>query len=191
MSSSKKTKGGAANSTLDPESIFSTQKRVELSEKKLQELAEDPANLVFHVEPELENQQPTQTVPPIREVRDLAKQIRARMLVLRAELPSWSIDQIRNRLCRERQDWFEFAQRYGGPNTSKFIWQVTTDPDAAIHDLKHVEHLFQVAEREQNHEINAEEAKTLVQYYAMQNLGKPKPKKKGVKGAPAATTSKK
>jgi len=170
--------------TLDPESIFSTQKRVELSEKKLQELAQDPKNLVFHVDPVTEaNQPPTQTVPPIREVRDLAKQIRARMLVLRAELPTWSIDQIRNRLCRERQEWFEFAQRYGGANTSKFIWQVTTDPDAAIHDLKHVEHLFQVAEREQKGEITAEEAKTLVQYYAMQNLGKPKPKKRAAAAA--------
>jgi len=170
------------NRNFDPESIFSTQKRVELSEKKLQELAEDPANLVFHVDPATDGTavDTTTVAPRIAEVRDLAKQIRARMLVLRAELPSWSIDQIRNRLCRERTDWLEFAQRYGGANTSKFIWQVTTDPDAAIHDLKHVEHLFQVTEREQRGEINAEEAKTLVQYYAMQNLGKPKPKKRVV-----------
>lgn len=177
--------------TLDPESIFSTQKRIELSEKKLQELAADPTNLVFHDPQALAATTTTTTTPPprIAEVREMAKQIRQRMLVLRAELPSWNIDQIRNRLCRERTEWLEFAQRYGGANTSKFIWQVTTDPDAAIHDLKHVEHLFQVAEREQKQEITAEEAKTLVQYYAMQNLGKPKPKKRAVVATATAKNS--
>jgi len=148
------------------------QTSVQLSEAKLQELAEDPNNIVYRLQDDKEK--PAENILTAQETRKMVQQIRYRARVLHEELPTWSVKQIQNKLCREKEEWAALARN----DSWNRLWQKVSDFNAPPHEIKHVMHIIDVMEREEKKEITHEEAKQLVTFYLQQNVGKKLPKRK-------------
>lgn len=147
---------------------------MQLSEAKLRELAEDPNNIVY--QPQQEERKPS-TGLSAAETRKMAQQIRCRAKILHEEYPTWTVQQVRNKLCRENVEWGKLARN----ESWNRLWQKISAFDAPPHEVKHVMHILNVMEREENKEITYEESKQLITFYLQQNTGKKIPKRKGDK----------
>jgi hypothetical protein len=131
------------------------------SQTHLEQLAQDPRNLVYHYE---HDESAVKTRLGADEAKVLVNQVRQRYLEMIEKQSQLDDEQCRLQICSERDRWRQFAGDY------KMIFKLVTNRNTPDHQFQHVLYMLYIMKQKEVGLYTEQQANALIQSYFLKHF---------------------